>query len=88
MTAAADQSSNEGESHSFSLGSFSDPGDDSALGRDGRLGRRDLPADQLHGGLGRHDRGQSHTYADGPNHYTVTVSVNDSDATDQQDASR
>ena len=28
VTAAADQSSNEGESHSFSLGSFSDPGDD------------------------------------------------------------
>ena len=30
----------------------------------------------------------SHTYADGPNLYTVTVSVNDGDATDQQDASR
>src|SRR5205823_12237556 len=29
VTAPADQSSNEGESHSFNLGSFSDPGNDS-----------------------------------------------------------
>ena len=29
VTAAADQSSDEGASHSFNLGSFTDPGDDS-----------------------------------------------------------
>src|SRR5207244_4505617 len=76
VTAPANQSSNEGENHSFTLGSFTDPGADSpwhvtvAWG-DGapvttfdRTSTGTIPA-------------QSHTYADGPNDYTVTVSVND-----------
>ncbi len=79
VTAAADQSSNEGESHSFNLGSFTDPGADSPW-TVRRLGRQ-LPADDLHRRVDGHARRESHTYADGPNDYTVTVTVNDGDAT-------
>jgi hypothetical protein len=80
VTAAADQSSNEGSSHTFDLGSFIDPGDDSPW---------DVSVDWGDGSFATvfnaNSTGtisaQSHTYADGPNDYTVTVSVSDGDAT-------
>ena len=80
VTAAADQSSNEGESHSFSLGSFSDPGDDSPwhVTVDWGDGSPVTTFDEASAGT---ITAHSHTYADGPNDYTVTVSVNDGDAT-------
>ena len=76
VTAAADQSSDEGESHSFSLGSFSDPGADNpwhvtvAWGDGSPVTTFDAATT---GPLGT----KPHTYVDGPNNYTVTVSVND-----------
>jgi uncharacterized repeat protein (TIGR01451 family) len=80
VTAAADQSSNEGESHSFSLGSFSDPGDDSPWHVSVNWGDGS-PATTFDMNAGGTITAQSHTYADGPNLYTVTVSVNDGDDT-------
>ena len=47
VTSAADQSSNEGENHSFALGSFTDPGPDADWSVDVELGRR-LDAHDLH----------------------------------------
>jgi hypothetical protein len=76
VTAAADQSSNEGESHSFSLGSFSDPGPDADWSVDVNWGDGSAHTSftaSATGSLGS----QSHTYADGPNDYTVTVTVTD-----------
>ena len=76
MTAAADQSSDEGDSHSFALGSFTDPGADSPwdVTVDWGDGSTDTTFQVASAGtLGS----KPHTYADGPNDYTVTVTVND-----------
>jgi hypothetical protein len=76
VTAAGDQPSNEGASHSFSLGSFTDPGSDSpwAVSVDWGDGSPAATFDSsTTGSLGTQD----HTYADGPNDYTVTVTVSD-----------
>src|SRR5205823_4064288 len=76
VTAPANQSSNEGENHSFSLGSFSDPGADSpwhvtdAWGDASPVTTFDLTSTGT-------IPAQSHTYADGPNDRTVTVTVDD-----------
>ena len=79
VVAPADQSSNEGTSKSFDLGSFSDPGvNDNPWAVDVNWG--DASADTTFdmGTQGTIDA-QSHTYADGPNDYTVTVKVTDKD---------
>jgi hypothetical protein len=74
VTAAANQSSDEGESHSFSLGSFTDPGDDGDWSVDVNWGDSSAHTTFTQaspGSLGT----KSHTYADGSNDYTVTVTV-------------
>ncbi len=79
VTAAAGQSSKEGENHSFALGSFSDPGPDADWSVDINWGdastHTTFTASDV-GSLGS----QSHTYANGPNDYTVTVTVTDHEA--------
>ena len=77
VTAAADQSSDEGESKSFDLGSFTDPGDDAdwTVDVDWGDGGSDSFTTASKGALG----GFFHTYADGPNDYVVTVTVTDKD---------
>ena len=77
VTAAADQSSNEGASHSFNLGSFSDPGDDSPWNVTVDWGDGSFPLTSFTATSTGTIAATSHTYADGPNDYTVTVSVND-----------
>src|SRR5207253_7445185 len=76
VTAPANQSSDEGSSHAFDLGSFSDPGPDAPWSVSVDWGDG-LPTTNFTtastGSLGT----QSHTYADGPNNYTVTVTVTD-----------
>src|SRR5947207_2883480 len=76
VTAPANQSSNEGENHSFSLGSFSDPGDDSPwhVTVDWGDGSLETSFDINTSGT---IPAQSHTYADGPSDHTVTVTVDD-----------
>jgi hypothetical protein len=72
----ADDNALEGTTKSFGLGSFTDPGADSpwhvtvAWGD----GSPNATFDAATAGT---ITSQSHTYADGPNDYTVTVSVND-----------
>src|SRR5204863_201554 len=82
-SAPSPQSSNEGENHSFNLGSFSDPGSDSpwAVSVDWGDGSA-LTTYQITGtgaavnvAIGP----KSHTYADGPNDFTVHVTVTDKD---------
>jgi Bacterial Ig domain len=74
VTAAANQSSDEGESHSFTLGSFTDPGADGPWTVDVDWGdgsaHETFPAASP-GSLGT----KSHTYADGPDDHTVTIKV-------------
>ena len=74
VTAAAGQSSNEGENHSFALGSFTDPGPDGPWSVD-----VDWGDGSTHASFGKSGPGslgtQDHIYADGPNDYTVTVKV-------------
>ena len=82
VTAPSEQSSNEGTSHTFDLGTFSDPGTDSPWQRLGRLGRQfaDRPTTQItgSGSASNLDIGpKSHTYADGPGDHTVSVTVTD-----------
>ena len=81
VTAAADQSSNEGASHSFNLGSFSDPGDDSPWNVTVDWGDGSFPLTSFTATSTGTIAATSHTYADGPNDYTVTVSVNDGNDT-------
>src|SRR5213076_776515 len=69
VTAPSAQSSNEGENHSFDLGSFSDPGSDSPWSVSVDWGEASGVA------VGP----KSHTYADGPNDFTVHVTVTDKD---------
>src|SRR5207253_1320564 len=77
VQAAANQSSNEGESHSFSLGSFSDPGVNDNPWHvaidwgDGHSASFDTSSQGSLGSL-------NHTYADN-GLYTVTVTVTDKD---------
>src|SRR5207248_3077025 len=77
VLAPSDQSSNEGENHSFSLGSFGDPGADSPWSVDvgwGDGSPHTTFSKTATGSLGS----QSHTYADNGS-YTVTVKVTDKD---------
>src|SRR5207245_1239754 len=81
VTAAANQTANEGASTSFTLGSFSDPGaNDSPWAADVTWGDG-----SAHTTFNQNTRGslgsQSHTYADnnGTGTYTVTVKVTDKD---------
>ena len=62
---------------SFSLGSFTDPGRRIIRGRLMWTGRRVGSYHLQHGCYGNNHRTQSHTYADGPHTYTVTVKVTD-----------
>jgi hypothetical protein len=77
VSPAADQNSDEGSSHSFALGSFSDPGPDSPWAVD-----IDWGDGSLHGSDSETSAGSlgsaSHTYDDNGN-YTVTVKVTDKD---------
>lgn len=79
VTASGNQSSDEGENHAFSLGSFSDPGvNDNPWSVDVDWGDGSLYTSfsvNSQGALGT----QNHTYADGPNDYIVTVTVTDKD---------
>jgi Bacterial Ig domain/PKD domain len=81
VTPASDQSSNEGESKSFSLGSFSDPGTDSPWAVDVDWGDGTTPHTSFNQAatgaasdrtIGAH----SHTYDDNGS-YTVSVKVKD-----------
>src|SRR5207248_1824636 len=79
VTAPASQSSNEGASTSFALGSFSDPGaTDNPWAVDVNWGDG-----STHTTFNTTTQGtitaQSHAYADGPNTYTVCVKVTDKD---------
>src|SRR5206468_3828410 len=80
LTGQADQASNEGENHSFSLGSFSDPGADSpwAVSVDWGDGSPSTSFQITGSGpaAGTSLGSQSHSYLqDGS--YTVTVTVTD-----------
>ena len=81
VTAPSDQSSNEGDSHSFNLGSFSDPGPDSPWQVSVDWGDGSGPTSfqvTASGAVSGQSLGsKTHTYADGPNDYTVTVTVTD-----------
>jgi hypothetical protein len=80
VTAASNQSSNEGELKSFSLGSFSDPGTDSPWAVDVDWGDSSTHAtfDETSTGAasGQTIAAKSHTYDDN-GVYTVTVQVTD-----------
>jgi hypothetical protein len=78
VTAPANQSSNEGENHSFDLGSFTDPGDDSPWNVTVAWGDGS-PVTTFPANGASTIAPHSHSYADGPNDYTVTVSVDDGD---------
>ena len=78
VVAPAAQSSNEGTSKSFDLGSFSDPGvNDNPWAVDVNWG--DSSSTNFSMATQGTITAQSHTYADGPNDYTVTVTVTDKD---------
>ena len=76
VTAAANQSSDEGDSHSFALGSFTDPGSDSPWSVSVDWGDGSPTTDYTAASPGTLGN-KNHTYADGPNDYTVTVTVTD-----------
>jgi hypothetical protein len=76
VTAAADQSSDEGETHSFSLGSFTDPGDDGPWSVDVDWGDGSAHTTFSEASAGALTA-KSHKYADGPNDHTVTVKVSE-----------
>src|SRR5207245_1345458 len=79
VTAAANQGADEGASTAFDLGSFSDPGANEAPWHVDVTSVDGTPHSSFNtnnqGALGT----QNHTYADGPNDYTVTVTVTDKD---------
>lgn len=77
VTASSNQSSNEGESKSFALGSFADPGPDSPWTVDVNWGDSTTP-DQLTMSAPGPIPAKSHTYVDNGT-YTVTVKVTDKD---------
>ena len=74
VTAAADQTASEGTVKSFSLGSFTDPGDDGpwAVRSTGAMVPRTRPSPRRRG----RDLAKSHTYAD-DGEYTVKVKVSE-----------
>jgi PKD repeat protein len=76
VTAAANQSSDEGASHSFDLGSFTDPGADSPWTVDVNWG--DGHSDSFTMAAPGTIPAHSHTYDDNGS-YTVTVKVTDKD---------
>jgi hypothetical protein len=78
VVAPGAQSSNEGTAKSFDLGSFSDPGvNDNPWAVDVNWG--DASSSNFTMATQGTITAQSHTYADGPNDYTVTVMVTDKD---------
>src|SRR5437588_4530770 len=76
VTAAADQSSDEGASHSFGLGSFTDPGADNPWTVNVSWG--DGHSDSFTMSAQGTIPPQAHTYDDNGS-YTVTVKVTDKD---------
>src|SRR5207247_3284490 len=78
VTAAGNQSSDEGLSHSFNIGSFTDPGSDANWTVSVDWGDSSSPTGFTMSAPGTIPA-QSHTYADGPNDYTVSVTVTDKD---------
>src|SRR5205823_1348066 len=84
VTAPAAQSSNEGGSHSFDLGTFSDPGSDSPWSVSVDWGDGSPVDNYSITGSGPASNvaigPKSHTYDDGPNDYTVHVTVSDPNA--------
>src|SRR5207237_7165683 len=84
VTAAANQSSSEGTSHSFAIGSFTDSGADAPWSVSVDWGDGSFATVFTMSSPGTIPA-QSHTYADGPNDYTVSVTVSDKDgASDTQ----
>jgi uncharacterized protein YodC (DUF2158 family) len=83
ITSPSNQSSNEGEYHSFNLGTFSDPGSDSPWmvsinwGDGSGVQMYSIPGSGAAANLAIGPK--SHTYVDGPNDYTVSVTVTDKD---------
>src|SRR5205085_871774 len=78
VTAPADQSTSEGSSHSFALGSFSDPGDDSPWHVTVNWGDGSFDSTFDVNTTGTIPA-QDHTYADGPNDHAITVDLVDED---------
>jgi len=76
VTAPANQITTEGENHSFTLGSFSDAAGDSPWNVSVNWGDGS-PATTFQLAAAGIIPAQSHTYANGPNTYTVSVSVTD-----------
>ncbi len=83
VTAAADQTADEGAATTFSLGSFSDPGDDDPWKVTVDWG--DLSSDTFDASAAGSLGSLSHTYADDGT-YTVTVTVQEDDGTGASDA--
>src|SRR5205085_5121684 len=81
VTPANDQSSDEGDSHSFSLGSFSDPGPDSPWTVSVDWGDGSPTTNYTITGSGPASAtslgSQPHRYADRPHDYTVKATGND-----------
>jgi hypothetical protein len=77
ITAPADQTTDEGSSQSFNLGSFTDPGADSPWTVTVDWGDGSFPATTITMDSPGTIPAQSHTYADGPSDPSVTVSVYD-----------
>jgi PKD domain len=78
VTAATDQTANEGASTSFNLGSFADPGSDSPWAVDVDWGDGSTPTTFSATSVGTF-AAQSHAYANGPATRTITVKVTDKD---------
>jgi len=84
VSAPANQSSAEGTPHTFSLGSFADPGSDAPWNVSVDWGDSSTPDTftvNSDGSLGS----LVHTYADGPSTHTVTVTVTDKDGASDSD---
>ena len=83
ITAPSDQSSNEGENHSFDLGSLQRSGLRQPLEVSVDWGDSSPTTDYQITGSGAASSlaigPKSHTYIDGPNDYTVSVTVTDKD---------
>ena len=75
VTAAADQSSNEGSSNTFSLGSFTDPGDDGPWAMKVDWGDGSTPTEFTEAAVGAIGS-KAHIYADN-GEYTVSVKVSE-----------